>query len=303
METDDAGEPCQTAGVDGERKTLMRLQSRSARLVKSHKTVEQRAESRCAFPPQHISFHTRRSFLSDGIRLSAFAALGNGLLHAAGSEAKTAAIVRTLDVLSIRGINYYPAQTPWAGLWTKTPPEVIERDMALMGSMHVNAVRTFLPCGDGTHFAQLTDAGGHVSPPYIEKIEQFLTAAWREGIRTIFCFDFDEKTLKQPEVWRTAVAEIAARGRDDGRVLMWDLMNEPEGPNWSPACQAYLKAALPCLKELDGQHLTTVGIGWEIDRLAELGLPDVLQYHEYARNTSSSNEGSSVWARRFPESG
>ena len=156
-------------------------------------------------------------------------------------------MVRALDALSIRGINYYPAQTPWGGLWTNTPAEVIEHDMALMASLHVNTIRTFIPCSAGTQAAKLTDADGNVSPAYLAKIEQFLTAAWQRGIRTIFCFDFDEKTLAQAEgaVWRAAIREVVGRYGADGRVLMWDLMNEPEGRHWSAASKAFLKSAIP----------------------------------------------------------
>jgi len=38
---------------------------------------------------------------------------------------------------------------------------------------------------------------------------------------------------------------------------------------------------VPFTKQLDPNHLTTVGITYRIDRLVEVGLPDVLQYHEY----------------------
>ncbi len=234
-------------------------------------------------PERHNSGCTRRNLLADAVRLAAITVVG-GAYSRAGAEPEPAAMVRALDAFSIRGINYYPAQTPWGGLWTSTPVDVIERDMALMASFHVNAVRTFLPCPAGTQAAKLTDADGNASPAYVEKIERFLRAAWRRGIRTIFCFDFDDKTLAQADgaLWRTLIRAVIGRYRADGRVLMWDLMNEPEGHQWSAASRAYLTSAMPYVKELDERHLTTVGIGWEIERLAELGLPDVLQYHEYA---------------------
>ncbi len=53
-------------------------------------------------------------------------------------------IVRDLAPLSVRGVNYFPRETPWSGMWTKTPDEVWERDMALAASLGVNTIRTFL---------------------------------------------------------------------------------------------------------------------------------------------------------------
>jgi endo-1,4-beta-mannosidase len=79
------------------------------------------------------------------------------------------------------------------------------------------------------------------------------------------------------------LAAVVTAHRDDGRVLLWDLMNEPDDDSkWTDATRAYLKAALPFIKQLDTNHLTTVGIAYRTDRLAAVGLPDVLQYHEYS---------------------
>ena len=77
--------------------------------------------------------------------------------------------------------------------------------------------------------------------------------------------------------------DVVGSHRDDGRVLLWDLMNEPESDEkWTDATRAYLKAALPAMKTLDPLHLTTIGLTWRVDRLEQVGMPDVMQYHEYA---------------------
>ena len=31
----------------------------------------------------------------------------------------------------MRGVNYFPRETPWSGLWTKTPADIWDKDMAL----------------------------------------------------------------------------------------------------------------------------------------------------------------------------
>ena len=180
---------------------------------------------------------TRRIFLADGVRWAAIAAVGGTCPGAAGVEAERATVVRVGSSFNSRN-QLLPRAHALGGFWTNTPPEVIERDMAPMASLHVNAVRTFIPCSAGTRTAKLTNADGNVSPAYFAKIEQFLAAAWQREIRTIFCFDFDDKTLAESDgaVWRAAIRAVVKRFRADGRVLMWDLMNEPEGRNWS-ACQ------------------------------------------------------------------
>jgi hypothetical protein len=137
-------------------------------------------------PVRRSSSSTRRTLLADGVRLAAITVVGGMFSRSDGAEPEPAATVRALEPLSIRGINYYPARTPWGGLWTNTPAEVIERDMALMASLHINAVRTFVPCSAGTQTAKLPDDDGNVSLAYLAKVEQLLAAAWQRGIRTIF---------------------------------------------------------------------------------------------------------------------
>ncbi len=61
-----------------------------------------------------------------------------------GAVVPTAEVVRNLQPLSVSGVNYYPRETPWGGMWTKTPPEIWERDMQVAASLGINTVRTFL---------------------------------------------------------------------------------------------------------------------------------------------------------------
>lgn len=197
-----------------------------------------------------------------------------------------AELVCDLEPLSVRGVNYYPRETAWSGMWTKTPPTVWDRDMALAASLGCNTVRTFLQFGPHIEMAGLIRPDGGVTPAYLEKSNRLLAAAWRHGIRVIVCFEFSQAWLARSgseAPWPRAIEEIIRAHRDDGRVLMWDLMNEPESDEkWNDATRAYLRAALPLVDRLDSRHPNTVGLTWRVDRLLETGLPDVVQYHEYA---------------------
>ena len=196
-----------------------------------------------------------------------------------------AELIRALAPLSVRGVNYYPRDTPWGGMWTRTPAEVWERDMALAASLQVNTVRTFVSFTPDLERAGLMRGDGAPTPAYLAKLEALLTAAWRNGIRVILCFDYAPESLALPAAearWREALSAIVGAHRDDGRVLLWDLMNEPEDDaKWTDGTRAYLRSARTYVRQLDTNHLTTVGMTWRIDRIKEVGLPEVVQYHEY----------------------
>ena len=211
---------------------------------------------------------------------------------AAGETASPAELVRELRPLSVRGVNYYPRETPWSGMWTATPAVVWERDMALVASLHANTVRTFVPLNNAMEKAGLLSPDGSPAPAYLGKIEEFLDAAWRRKIRVILCLDPDPKWLSQKDKWAKSVAALAERFKGDGRILLWDAMNEPESDaKWIEPTKAYLRGALPLLDRISPDHLTTVGLTWRADRLAETVLPEVWQYHEYTPKEILFKEG------------
>ena len=217
------------------------------------------------------------------------------LLAGVAFAAPEAELVRELKPLSVRGVNYFPRETPWSGMWTRTPPAVFEKDMALAASLGCNTIRTFLQFASHAEQAGLLKPDGSLTAAYHEKFEQLLAAAWRHGIRVVVCFELSSQWLAAPDAadrWQRALGNVVAKHRDDGRVLMWDLMNEPEDDaKWTEATRAYLKAALPFINQLDRNHLTTVGLTWRADRLKQVGLPDVMQYHEYAGKDVFFKEG------------
>jgi endo-1,4-beta-mannosidase len=210
-------------------------------------------------------------------------------------EAVRSSIIRELQPLSVRGVNYYPQATPWGGMWTQTPAEVWEKDMALAASLGCNTIRTFLQFSPHVEQAGLLQPDGTLTPTYHERFEQLLAAAWRHGLRVMVCFEFSPQWLTATNAharWQRALTDVVGAHRADGRVLLWELMNEPDDDaKWTAATRAYLTAALPLLKQLDAQHQTTVGLTWRADRLREVGLPDVMQYHEYAPKELLFTEG------------
>jgi endo-1,4-beta-mannosidase len=226
--------------------------------------------------------------------------------HEDAPKLTEAPLVRALEPLSVRGVNYYPQDTPWDGFWSDTPESVMERDMALAAGLNINTVRIFIPWNEKTEQAGLIDAEGTVDPVYIAKVDRFLEIAWGHGIRAVvcFCFEYHGPPLRIPgeEAWKRAMGAFAGHFKDDGRILMWDLINEPE--RFAPpekagdgdfsghaGVRAYLAEAVPWIKTVDPNHLTTVGLGWRVDLLDPEALPDVLQYHHYSPKEELFEQG------------
>lgn len=207
-------------------------------------------------------------------------------------------IVRNLEPLSVRGTNYFPRLTPWSEMWTSTSLHTIEQDMARTASLNMNTIRTFIFWNEAIEAAGLIAPDGTPSEEYLRKVDQLLGAAWRHGIRVVLCFEFEygNRTPKRPPeaAWKRALSTFIERHRDDGRVLMWDLMNEPERHGWDEATKEFLVEALALTRQLDPNHLTTVGIGWQIWNMPYEALPDVLQYHEYSPRKELDKTG---WRR------
>ena len=193
-----------------------------------------------------------------------------------------AALIRSLEPLIVRGVNYYPRATPWGAMWTQTPPGVFDRDLALAATLGINTIRTFVPFGPPSESAGLLQADGSLTPAYQAKIESLLAAAWASRIRVILCLEFAPQWLARTNAaayWQHSVADLVGAHRHDGRVLLWDLMNEPDDPpKWNDGTRAYLQASLPFVRQLDPDHLTTIGLAWRGEVLRETGLSDVMQY-------------------------
>lgn len=51
--------------------------------------------------------------------------------------AAPAELVREIKPLSVRGVNYFPRDTPWGKIWTETPSEVWKQEMAAAAKLGV----------------------------------------------------------------------------------------------------------------------------------------------------------------------
>lgn len=230
------------------------------------------------------------------------------------------------------GANFVPstAINPLEMWQAKTfDPETIDRELGWAASIGMNTMRVFLH-----------DLAWRQNPDgFFDRVDQYLAIADKHGIKTMFVF-FDgvwhpvPKIGPQPEPvpglhnsgWVQSPGEgilgdparhdelepyvtaILERYKDDGRVLIWDLFNEPDNDNggrWggtsaqelpSPIklerATQLLRKTFEWARAVDPSQPLTAGVwgNWRwignprpIDRLS-LENSDVISFHTYHRD-------------------
>ena len=236
--------------------------------------------------PASLRQNVRFRLLQSGGRL-----LRAGLLAIAPTSGERhvvprSAIVKAADLkpLTVRGTNYYPRRTPWAGLWKDATIADWEAEFDQMAALNINSLRTFYL---GLDDRALQRADGTFLPPLIAKVNAFLGVAARHNVKVMLCLDGGGGAPKTDLLfWQRFFRSGIEPFIYDGRVLMWDLINEPggnDGPKATPELASWMQKMNAELRALAPNHLTTVGLTWQFDQLRDLGIePDVGQYHNYS---------------------
>lgn len=200
------------------------------------------------------------------------------------------------ELFFVRGINYYPQDTPWHDFWPKYDESIIERDFELIHSLGLNTVRVFIPfapepfelmpeeTADETESAEpeLIDPYEHIR----EKLNHLLDTADEQNLKVIVTL-FDFRTDYQILLWPNAdrdLEEFVPYFADHPAILAWDLKNEPDldQPGNTPEMvNAWLTHINQQVRRHDPNHLTT--IGWaKIENATQLAdVVDFVSFHYY----------------------
>ena len=190
--------------------------------------------------------------------------------------------VGNLKPLCLRGTNYYPRWQPWPGLWRAMDAKHFEAEFAEMDKLGINTIRTFYNFDPD---AKLHRSDGAFMPVLLSRINELLSVADRHRIKVMLCLGGPPPltNLAMQRRWfRFGVEPFLY----DGRILMWDLINEPggdKGPNATPDLSQWIRRMWAELKRIDTNHMATVGLCWQFDQLWDLEVkPEVAQFHNYS---------------------
>jgi hypothetical protein len=220
------------------------------------------------------------------------------------------------EVGPIKGFNFLPSTAVNStDMWQAMTfdAETMDRELALAHTAGYNSARVFLP-----FIVWEDDPEG-----FIQRMDQYLTIADKHGISTMFIF-FDDcafagklpylgkqddprpgvhnsgwtpspgpDMVNDPTKWaslRKYVKDIADTFKDDPRVLVWDVYNEPGNARMGKNSMPLVEATFKWLREVNPSQPLTVApwgdftnIFWENSQMTKtmFDLSDIITFHTY----------------------
>jgi hypothetical protein len=217
------------------------------------------------------------------------------------------------------GFNYIPSYAiNYTAMWDKTTysPPAIDSELALAEKSGMNVLRAVL------QFAVYEDDSAY----FLKTLDNFLSICDRHHIRfvpalfddCVFGIEHDPKTGIQPEplkgwyawAWSPSpghsmvidaqthpriekyVKAVINRFKNDNRILMWDLYNEPTNGGLGAASLPLLKKVIVWARTVSPSQPLTIGV-WNADaRLNEIVLAasDIISFHNYGNRDVLLNQ-------------
>lgn len=215
----------------------------------------------------------------------------------------TASLAVAEDFSGMRGANYVPSYARNdVQIWMDYDPDVIDRELGYAARLKLNTVRVFLQVAVYERDPKL----------FLERFENFLVLCDKHHLRmmpVVFdsCFGQfpdlvnykDKNWMANPgqnrlgqEHWpkmEQYVRDVVGGHKDDRRIVMWDVMNEPtctsfKKPQDKELIWTFLRHFLDYVKQVDPNHPRTVGVEHSNLIPQVLDRVEVLCTHNYRKN-------------------
>ncbi|QNL49203.1 cellulase family glycosylhydrolase [Olivibacter sp. SDN3] len=208
------------------------------------------------------------------------------------------------------GFNYIPAYAiNYTAMWDKTSfdPKAIERELALAKKTGMNALRAVLQYAvyeeDPQYFLNTLNTFMDICAKYDI---QFMPALFDD---CSFGIENDPKTGKQPEpligwyawAWSPSpghsmvtdtssypklaqyVKTVISHFKDDQRIMLWDLYNEPTNSGLGTTTLPLLQKVIISAREANPSQPISIGVFDQNERLNEIILnnSDIITFHNY----------------------
>jgi hypothetical protein len=205
-------------------------------------------------------------------------------------------LVQNGQPIVLKGLNYYPSAKPWGYMWLQWDGPLVEHELGrAKRELGINTVRALVPY---RRVEGWSDGMGNVNSSMLGRLREFVEIAGRHDLKVIVTlFDWHDGVSPpgsaQEGYELSYLRTIVDAFKDDDRVLMWDIHNEPDHyPAWG-AGQAtdvvgWLARMSDAIRAIDTRHPLTVGVGkwgslWHpgADGRTIADISDVISVHSY----------------------
>ncbi len=182
------------------------------------------------------------------------------------------------QVSNIKGINYYPQETPWDMYGASFDSTIIDKDFSIIKNAGLNTIRVFVPYGD---FGK-----ANINQKKFVKLKSVLDLAQANELKvmvTLFDFYGDYSVINWSLNQHHAIS-IVSELKNHEALLAWDIKNEPNldfESRGKTLVTAWLKEMITAVKSIDTIHPIT--IGWSNAASATLlkDKLDFVSFHYY----------------------
>jgi hypothetical protein len=227
------------------------------------------------------------------------------------------------------GFNYIPAYAiNYTAMWDKTSYDAlaIDKELALAEKSGLNVLRAVL------QFAVYENDPAY----FLKTLDDFMTVCEKHAIKfvpalfddCVFGIEHDPKVGVQPAplqgwyawAWSPSpghslvidagthpriekyVKAVMGRFKDDQRILMWDLYNEPTNGGLGSASFPLLKKVISWARTINPQQPLTVDIWNQDKRLNDIALAasDIISFHNYGNKEALQKQINELKKYRRP---
>lgn len=194
----------------------------------------------------------------------------------------------------LRGGNYFNKVEHWGRDWMKDDfTAEWEADFKEFSSkLNINTVRAF------TIFSEtLREVGNVPTSETLLKVCKFLEIADKYNVKILFCI-FGGSPVPSDHQGDNLrfLRGVVEPFQNDGRIIMWDLINEPDADTSFGEPDNTLSKAVsylyPQLRDVYAtKHMTGIGTAFQLDKLYKLGIKgEVGHYHFYTNRLAYANQ-------------
>ncbi|OWP85031.1 glycosyl hydrolase family 5 [Flavobacterium davisii] len=178
----------------------------------------------------------------------------------------------------LKGINYYPKDSPWDMYGKKYDSTVINKDFRIIKKANLNTIRIFVPYED---FGK-----ADIKKDKLDKLIQIIKMAKNNDLFVIVTlFDFySDYSIESWTLTHRHAEKIVTACTELDNILAWDIKNEPnldfekrKKQNVIP----WLENMIDMIKQIDRKHLLTIGYSNKESAEILKDKVDFISFHYY----------------------